>query len=79
MDKRGPNRICVLEPFADAMPNADKRIRALGLREEPMGDKIKGFQKRGWIVPSQSHWVSRGCLVLKPGTNKWRLVIHYRT
>ena len=29
-------------------------------------------------MPSQSHWVSRGFLVPKPGTNKWRLVIDYR-
>ena len=29
-------------------------------------------------MPSQSHWVSRGFLLPKPGTNKWRLVIDYR-
>ena len=78
MDKRGPNGICVLEPIPDAKPKADKPIRAVGLREEAMREKIKEFQEKGWIVPSQSHWVSRGFLVPKPGTNKWRLVIDYR-
>ena len=77
MDKRGPNKICVLEPIPDAKPKADKPIRAVGPREEAMCEKIKEFQEKGWIVPSQSHWVSRGFLVPKPGTNKWRLVIDY--
>ena len=78
MDKRGPNGICVLEPIPDAKPKADKHIRAVPLREEAMRQKIKEFQEKGWIVPSQSHWVSRGFLVPKPGTNKWLLVIDYR-
>ena len=43
-----------------------------------MREKIKEFQEKGCIVPSQSHWVSRGFLVPKPGTNKWRLVIDFR-
>ena len=79
MDKRGPNGICVLEPIPDAKPKADKPIRAVGLREKAMREKIKEFQEKGWIVPSQSHWVSRGFLVPKPGTNKWRLVIDLGT
>ena len=29
-------------------------------------------------MPSQTHWVRRGFLVPKPGTNKWRLVIDYQ-
>ena len=78
MDKLGPNGICVLEPIPDAKPKADKPIRAVGLREEAMRERRKEFQEKGWIVPSQSHWVSRGFLVPKPGTNKWRLVIDYR-
>ena len=78
MDKRGPNGICVLEPTLDAKPKADKHIRAVGLREEARREKIKQFQEKGWIVPSQSHWVSRKFLVPKPGTNKWRLVIDNR-
>ena len=76
--KRGFNGICVLEPTSDAKPKADKLIRAVGLRKEAMREKIKEFQEKGWIVPSQSHWVSRVFLVQKPGTNKWRLVIDYR-
>ena len=78
MDKRGPNGICVLEPIPDAKPKADKPIRAVGLREEAMRETIKEFQEKGWIVPSRSHWVSRGFLVPKPGTNKWQLVIDYQ-
>ena len=78
MDERGPNGICVLEPIPDAKPKADKPIRAVGLREEAMLEEIKEVQEKGWIVPSQSHWVSLGLLVPKPGTNKWRLVIDYR-
>ena len=78
MDKRGFNGICVLEPIPDAKPKADKPIRAVGLREEAMREKRKEFQEKGSIVPSQSHWVSRGFVVPKPGTNKWRLVIDYR-
>ena len=78
MDKRRPNRICVLEPIQDAKPKADKLIRAVDLREEAMREKIKEFQEKGWIVPGQSHWVSRGFLVPKPGINKWQLVINYR-
>ena len=77
-DKRGPNGICVLEPIPDAKPKADKPIRAIGLREEAMREKIKEFQEKGWIVPSQSHWVSRGLLVPKPGKNKLKFVIDYR-
>ena len=78
MDKRGPNGICVLEPIPDAKQKADKPICAVGLREEAMRERKREFQEKGWIVPSQSHWVSRGFLVPKPGTNKWRLVIDYR-
>ena len=78
MDKRDPNGICVLEPIPDAKHKADKLIRAVGLGEEAMRENIKEFQEKGWVVCSQSHWGSRGFLVPKPGTNKWRLVIDYR-
>ena len=78
MDKRGPNGICVLGPIPVSKPKADKPPRAVGLREEAMREKIKECQEKGWIVPSQSHWVRRGILVPKPSTNKWRLVIDYR-
>ena len=78
IDKPGPHGICVLEPIPDAKPKADKPILAVGLREEAMSEKIKEFQKKGWIVPNRSHWVSRGFLVPKSGTNKWRLVIDHR-
>ena len=52
MDKRGPNGICVLEPIPNAKPKADKPIRAVGLREGAMREKIKEFQEKGWNVPS---------------------------
>ena len=39
--------------------------------------KKKEFQEKGSIAPNQSHCVSRGSLVPKPGTNGWRLVIGY--
>ena len=69
-DERGPNGIFVLEPILDAKWKADKPISASGLREEAMREKKREFQEKGWIVPCQSHWVSRGFLVSKPGTNK---------
>ena len=77
MDKRGPNGICVLKPIPNAKPKADNPIRAVGLREEAMREKINEFQEKGWIVPIQSHRGSQGFLVPKPGTNGWRLVIDY--
>ena len=55
MDIRGPDKIFVLEPISDAKPKADRPIRAVGLREEAMREKIQEFQEKGWIVPSQSH------------------------
>ena len=77
-DKRGPTGICVLEPIPDAKPKPDMPIRAVGLREQAMREKKKGFQDKGWTVPSQCYWVSREFRVPKPGTNKWPLVIDYR-
>ena len=50
-------------------------IRAIGLREEALKEKVQGFEKRGWIEGSKSPWVARGLLVPKPGVNNWRLVI----
>ena len=55
LDKRGPNRICVLGSIPDANLKADRPIRAVGLREDAMREKIKEFHKKGWTVPSQSH------------------------
>ena len=70
MEKRGPNKICVSELIPEAKLKPDKPIPAVGLREEVMREKIKEVQK--------IHWVSRGFLVPKPGTKKWRLVVDYR-
>ena len=74
----GPNGLCVLEPNPDAKQKADKLIRAVGLREEGIRKKIRQSQEKGCIEPSQSHWVSRGCLVPTLGSNQSRVVIHYR-
>ena len=41
MNKRCPNGSFVLEPILDAKPKSDKPIRAAGLREETMHEKIK--------------------------------------
>ena len=71
MNQRGPNGIFLLEPAPDAKPKADTPICAVGLREEAMGEKKKEFQEKGCILPNQSHWVSRGFLVPRLGTNKW--------
>ena len=78
MDKWGPNEICVFQPIPDAKPKTRQPICAVGLSEEAMREKIKEFQEKGWIVPSQSHWFSRGFLVPKRGTKKRRIVIDYR-
>ena len=78
MDKRGPNGICGLERIPDAKQKADRAIRAVGLREAVMPERIKEVQEKGWIVVSQSHWVSRLIVVPKPGTNKWRLAMDYQ-
>ena len=78
MDKRGANGIWVLGPNPDAKRKGDKATRAVGLREEAMRETINTFQEKDWIVPRPSHWVSRGLLVPKPGTNRLRLVIDYQ-
>ena len=51
-NKRGPNGICVLEPIPDAKPKADILIRAVGLREEAMREKIKEFQEKTGLCPA---------------------------
>ena len=50
----------------------------LALGKRLMREKIREFQEKGWIVRSQSHWVSWGFVVPKPGTSKWRPVIDFR-
>ena len=69
---------CKLELKAGSQPRACNPIQALGIKEEQMNKKIKGFLDKAWMVRSYSAWVARGFLVPKPGTNKWRLVIDYR-
>ena len=78
--KRGPKDVsfCKLELKPGSQPRACNPIRAVGIKEEEMNKKIKGFLAKGWIVRSHNAWVVRGFLVPKPGTNKWRLVIDYR-
>ena len=69
---------CKLELKPGSQPRASNPIRALGNKDEEMTKKSKGFLDNGWMVRFESAWVARGFLVLKPGTNKWRLVIDYR-
>ena len=69
---------CILELKPGSQPRACDPIRAVGIKEQEMNKKIKGFLYKGWIVRSHSAWVARGFLVPKPGTNKWSLVIDYR-
>ena len=65
---------CKLELKPGSPPRACNPIRAVGIKEEQINKKIKGFHDKGWIVRSHSAWVARGFLDPKPGTNKWRLV-----
>ena len=76
-NKRGPDGWVKLELKEGSKPVAFSPIRAVGLREEALKEKVQGFEKRGWIEGSKSPWVARGFLVPKPGVNKWRLVIDY--
>ena len=77
--KRGPKDVsfCKLELKPCSQPRACNPIRAEGIKEEEMNQKIKGFLDKGCIVRSGSAWVAGGFLVPKPGTNKWRLVIDF--
>ena len=70
--------LCKFELKPGSQPPACNPIRAVGIKEEIMNQKIKGFVDKGCIVRSHSAWVARGFLVPKPGTNKWRLVIDSR-
>ena len=78
--KRGPKDAssCKLGLKPGSQPRACNSIRALGINEEEVNKRIKGFLDKRWIVRSHSACVARGFLVSKPGTNKWRLVIDYR-
>ena len=76
-NKRGPDGWVKLELKEGSKPVAFGPIRAVGLREEALKEKVQGFEKRGSIEGSQSPWVARGFLVPKPGVNKWRLDIDY--
>ena len=62
-----------------AVPRSSKAIRAVGIRETLLYEKIQTFLDRGYIVKSNDNadWVSRAFLVPKPN-GKWRLVIDYR-
>ena len=48
------------------------------IREEALKEKVHGVEKRGWVEGCKSPWVAREFLLVKPGVNKWRLVIDYR-
>ena len=71
-NKRGPDGWVKLELKEGSKPVAFSPIRAVGLREEALTEKVQGLEKRGWIEGSKSPWVARGFLVPKPGVNRWR-------
>ena len=70
--KQGPKDVnfCKLELKPGSQPQACNPIRAVGIKEEEMNKKIKGFLDEGWIVRSHSAWVARAFLVPEPGTNE---------
>ena len=74
-DKRRPNQWVKLELKGGSKPVAFSPIRAVGLWEEALKEKVQGFEKIGWIEGSKRAWVARGFLVPKSEVNKWRLVI----
>ena len=79
-EARGEHAIVKLGLIEGAEPRAAKPIRAVGLRETMLQQKLKDFESRGFLREAQANpqWVSRCFLVPKPGSNKWRLVIDYR-
>ena len=77
-NKRGLDGWAKLELKEGSKPVAFSPIRAVGLREEALKDRVPGFEKRGWIEESKSPWVAIRFLVPKHGANKWRLVIDYQ-
>ena len=67
-----------LKPVAQA--KSGKAVRAIGLREKILREKIQEFENRGYLIevdPDQTKWVSQAFLVPKP-SGKWRRVIDYR-
>ena len=78
---RGPREISKvkLTLIEGAVPRSSKAIRAVGIRETLLYEKIQTFLDRGYIVKSNDNtdWVTRAFLVPKPN-GKWRLVIDYR-
>ena len=78
-DKRGPHAKVKLQLIPNAIPFSCKAIRTVGVREQVLYDKIKGFEEQGFIrkCRGSTEWVSRAFLVPKPN-GKWRLVIDYR-
>ena len=55
-------------------------MRAIGLREKILREKIKEFENRGYLIevdPNETEWASWAFSVPKPN-GKWRLVINYR-
>ena len=67
-----------LKPGAQA--KSCKAVRAIGLREKRLREKVQEFENRGYlneVDPNGTEWVSRAFLVPKPN-GKWRLVIDYR-
>ena len=60
-DKRGPHAKVKLELIPNAVPFSCKAIRTVGVREQVLYDKIKGFEEQGFIrkCRGSTEWVSR--------------------
>ena len=81
LHKRGVFGTVRLEPIEGAKPKSWKAVRAIGLREKALLERMNEFEEKGYIYKAQDHhdtsWVSRAILVPKPN-GKWRLLIDYR-
>ena len=68
-----------LELILNAEPKAQKPIRAFGLREPMMAEKLEDFQEKGFLreCTGNPKWTARAFLVPKPGNNQWLLVTDY--
>ena len=77
-DKRGPDGWVKLELNEGSKPVVFSPIRAVGLQEGALNEKVQRFEERGLIEGSKSLWVACRILVPKLWVKKWRLVIDYR-
>ena len=77
--KRGEFAKVRLNLMDNPVPHSCKAIRTVGVREQVLAQKVKGFEEGGWIqeCKGKTEWVSRAFVVPQPN-DKWCLVIDYR-